>query len=226
VLTYRYLWRTYYLGYPDHITIICLAGVALQRQATIAFIFTVLAAVSHFSMALISLSAFLLLVLTAREQQKAERLAIVKCVISGLIVGRLLLEIWFYRFSYKLQSRFDWALEHGLQAFTSRYEADVALFWLTPGLSFLSLYFAAVLWFVFRRHFYYAGAMIGALTLGYVALFLTVDGLRVFAVVISAPYVFILRTLVNDIFKVFTARYGSAECIANDGHPISPTVKS
>jgi hypothetical protein len=226
VLTYRYLWRTYYLGYPDHITIICLAGVALQRQVTIAFVFTVLAAVSHFSMALISLCAFLLLILTAREQQKIERLAMVKCVISGLIVGRLLLEIWFYRFNYKLQSRFDWALEHGLQAFMNRYEADVALFWLTPGLSFLSLYFATVLWFIFRRHFYFAGAMIGALALGYLALFLTVDGLRVFAVVISAPYVFILRTLVNDIFTFFTFRQSSAECISKDIHPSPPQVKS
>jgi hypothetical protein len=43
--------------------------------------------------------------------------------------------------------------------------------------------------------------MMVCLLLGYVSLFLTVDGLRVFAAVIIAPYVFILKTTVDWLFE-------------------------
>jgi hypothetical protein len=53
----------------------------------------------------------------------------------------------------------------------------------------------------FKRHFLFGLSMMVCLLLGYVSLFLTVDGLRVFAAVIIAPYVFILKTTVDWLFE-------------------------
>lgn len=205
-LSYRYLWRTYYLGYPDPLTIICLAGLALQRSPIVAFVFAVLATVSHLSISLLGLVGLSLLVITSQEQSKAIRMKFIGWVLGGLLFGRLLLEIWFYRFNYKLQNRFEWAMHHGLPAFTERYEANVSGFWLTPGWSFLIVYALTMLWFVIRRKFLFSGMMVICIAMSYLALFLTVDGLRVFATVICAPYVFILRSLIDDWLKVHSAR--------------------
>jgi hypothetical protein len=201
VISYRYLWRTYYLGYPDHITIIFLAAMALQRKPIAAFVFAALATVSHFSIALISIGGFVLLMLTSRGIPKVSRLAFAQYTLAGLITGRLLLEIWYYRFNYQLKSRFHWAAEHGLDAFVTRYEEDVLGFWLTPGIAFLAIFAAIVAWSIYQRCILSAAAMASSLVLGYVALFLTVDGLRVFAVIISAPYVFILRGIVEALLN-------------------------
>ncbi len=209
-VTYRYLWRIYYLGFPDPLTIIFLAAIAFQRHVLIVFVCTVLAAVSHFSMTLVSLAIFMACSCVAPKLQQRSRVLILIWVISGLIVGRLLLELWFYRFNYKLQSRLDWMLEYGLPAFTTRYEEDILRFWQTPGWSFLFFYLIMLLWFISRRHFYYSCTMVIALALGYLALFLTVDGLRVFAVVMIAPYVFMLRNLVDDLFSFISATQNSA----------------
>jgi hypothetical protein len=206
VVTYRYLWRTYYLGYPDHITMICLAALALQRQPAVAFIFSVLAAVSHFSIALIGVSGLILLVLTAPGLKKSGRLAFCSHAFAGLIVGRILLEIWFYRFNYELQSRFNWALDFGLTEFIERYQENPTRFWQTPGIAFLMLYGIACFLIFFKRNFLFGLSMTLCLLLGYVALFLTVDGLRVFAAVIIAPYVFILRTIVDGLVEALESR--------------------
>jgi hypothetical protein len=202
VITYRYLWRTYYLGYPDHLTIICLAAVALHRQPTIAFLFTILATVSHFSIALISVGSLMVLILSTRSMSKKLRFSFVVHLVAGLVVGRLLLAIWFYRFQYHLQTRFDWAIEFGLTGFVERYQENISGFWLTPGLSFLVIYALTFAWMLYRKWFNFAFAMVICLVLAYVSLFLTVDGLRVFAVVISAPYIYILRVLVDEVFEI------------------------
>ena len=174
---------------------------ALQRQPITTFVFAALATVSHFSIALISIGGFVLLTLTSRGIPKVSRLAFIKYTLAGLITGRLLLEIWYYRFSYQLNSRFQWAVEHGLYAFVTRYQEDVLGFWLTPGISFLVIFAAIIVWSLYRRCVLFAAAMASSLVLGYVTLFLTVDGLRVFAVVISAPYVFILRGIVEGLLN-------------------------
>jgi len=201
VLTYRYLWRTYYLGYPDHVTIICLAAIALQRKPAVAFLLAILATVSHFSIALISIGGLILLIVSTPSMLKTLRLSFVFHLVAGLVVGRLLLALWFYRFKYDLQTRFDWAIEFGMTGFIKRFEENISGFWLTPGLSFLVVYALIFAWMCFRQWFYFAFTMVLCLAFAYVSLFLTVDGLRVFAVVISAPYVFILRVTIEQLFE-------------------------
>ena len=117
---------------------------ALQRQPITTFIFAALAALSHFSIALISIGGFVLLMFTSHGIPKSSRLVLIKYTLAGLMAGRLLLEIWYYRFNYQLQSRFHWAIEHGLNTFVTRYQEDVLGFWLTPGITFLLTYTAII----------------------------------------------------------------------------------
>jgi len=201
VCTYKYLWRTYYLGHPDPITIICLTAMVLQRVPIATFLFALLATVSHFSMALLGIGSFALLLMTSPKGQNLARLTFVKYALSGLIVGRLLLELWFYKFQYHLQSRVGYAEAHGLTNFLARYNSDPWGFWLTPGLAFLIVYFLICTYMLFKRRIIFSIAMLAPLALAYISLFLTVDGLRVFVVVITAAYVFMLRSIVDELFN-------------------------
>lgn len=206
VLTYRYLWRTYNLGYPDQITIIFLSVIALQRQYLAAFLFALLATMSHFTVALISVLGLMLLVIATPGLSKTVRWTFVKYVALGLLVGRLILAVWYLSFEYQLQSRLDWAVDFGLAGFIERYEQSPKGFWLTPGIPFLIVYSAIFAWMCCRRWFYFALVMVVCLALAYTALFMTIDGLRVFAVVISAPYIFILKIVVEQLFDTKAQR--------------------
>lgn len=204
VVTYRYLWRTYNLGYPDQITIIFLSVIALQQKYLAAFLFALLAAVSHFTIGVISVAGLIMLVIATPGISKTIRWTFVKYVALGLVSGRLILALWFLSFEYRLQSRLDWAVDFGLGGFIERYTQSPLGFWLTPGISFLVVYSGIFLWMCYRRWFQFALAMVICLALAYTALFMTIDGLRVFAVVISAPYVFILRIVVEQLSDAFT----------------------
>jgi hypothetical protein len=172
----------------------------LQRVPIATFLFALLATLSHFPMALLGIGSFALLLMTSPKGQNLAPLTFVKYALSGLIVGRLLLELWFYRFQYHLQSRVDYAEAHGLTNFLARYNSDPWGFWLTPGLAFLIVYFLICTYMLFKRRIIFSIAMLVPLALAYISLFLTVDGLRVFVGVITAPYVFILRSIVDELF--------------------------
>ncbi len=151
-------------------------------------------------MALISIGGLVLLIVSTPTMSKTLRLSLASHLIAGLVVGRLLLAAWFYRFKYSLQTRFDWAIDFGLTGFVTRYQKNIFEFWLTPGLSFLIVFGLIVIWLFYKRWIRFTFAMVFCLISAYVALFLTVDGLRVFAVVICAPYILILRAAVDQIF--------------------------
>lgn len=199
VLTYRYLWRTYYLGFPDPLTIVLLISAAFQRDRIALFGFLVLASLSHFSITLVATSALLLLYATTSAYSREEKIAYIKWIVAALITGRLLLALWFYRFNYQHQSRLDWAIEYGWDAFVSRYQEDMLGFWLTPGVALLCAYVVVATVFVWKGKPIYAVAILSSLALAYTALFLTIDGLRVFAVVIVCSYVFALRLFIDQL---------------------------
>jgi len=203
LFTFRYIWQTFYLGFPDPVTIMLLAAVALQRQPLPLFFLVLLAALSHFSMTLIGLSAFAMLLITAPGYTKQYKFTLLKYVGVALILGKILLTAWFYRFSYIPYNRLNWAIDHGLASFISRYQADVWGFWLTPGVNFLYVFGFSLGLALAYRNVLFALVMCLTLALSYLALFFTIDGLRVFAVVIVAPYVFIIRTVIEQTFQRF-----------------------
>ena len=89
--------------------------------------------------------------------------------------------------------------EDGLRFFISLYENSTSAFWLTPGLTFLAIFSVMVVFFIFNKRYKLAASLILALSLAYVSLFFTTDGLRVFAVVISGFYVRALMLFIDAI---------------------------
>lgn len=93
----------------------------------------------------------------------------------------------------------------GYPFFMGRYEANILGFWLTPGALFLVLYFIITAYFLSRKKYAFVFSALYALAIGYTALFWTVDGLRVFAVVISAPYAYLLKIFISNIWDKFNS---------------------
>ena len=118
--------------------------------------------------------------------------------ILAILVGKMLLLSWYAVFHYQLMGRMDWALSKGYSFFLERYEANVFGFWLTPGVFFLGVYLLCVIFFI-PRNFRFAMAAIFSLVIAYLALFWTIDGLRVFAVIIAAPYAYLLVAFISSI---------------------------
>jgi len=198
-LSFTYL-AQYLLGFPDPLTIVLLSFTALQRRPLAIFLGALLAGLSHFSMSVFSLSALSLLIIALPTLTKDTKLQVLRSVWLGLIISRLLLALWFYLFEYQLTSRADIVLDGGLTLFINHYNQSPSTFWLTPGLFFLLSYVLIVGYFVLKKRVLFALALLGALCLAYTAHFLTVDGLRVFAVVISSGYVLMLATFIDSFY--------------------------
>ena len=196
--SFSYL-QYYILGFPDPLTILLLVLAVFQKRLGAKFIFLALAMLSHFSMAALGalgLAGMYVLVPNTLDQfSKKSALTVIAAIVSG----KILLLSWYAIFHYQLVSRIDWALAKGYGFFISRYEENVLGFWLTPGILFLLLYLFICAYFFSQKRFAFIFASLLALMIGYGALFWTVDGLRVFAVVISGPYVYLLAKFISSI---------------------------
>jgi hypothetical protein len=124
---------------------------------------------------------------------------LVGTALGAILTGKALLLAWYAVFHYQLLSRLDWALGKGYIFFLERYETNMAGFWLMPGIPFLAIYFLITAYFLMQKKFAFVFTAILALAIAYVALFWTVDGLRVFAVVIAAPYAYLLLSFINSL---------------------------
>jgi hypothetical protein len=191
----------YTIGTPDPLTILLLSSAALQRKTKPLFILVVLASLSHFAISAVAgISLTLLYASKQEERNKA------KAVIFGLICGRILLQVWYLAFNYDPSGRFQWVLDHGMDFFLNNYLLNPNGFWLTPGITFLVTYGIILLIMILQKQYqlFAAGAM--SLAAAYSAMFLTVDGLRIFACIICGPYVFLLSRLLRLYYPVFVER--------------------
>jgi len=218
-LSFKYLYD-FRLGFPDPITIILIAIATLTKRPALIFVASFLATLSHFSMSLV---AFVLLALAHLAQPRGDQTATLKHIsltALGLIAGKLFIYLWSFLFSYNLVTRTDWALEYGLTLFLNHYHASPTNFWLTPGIQFLLAYAAVTLFFIKRQNIIFSTALLGILGIAYLTNFFTVDGLRVFAVIIVGAYVFILSLFIETIYPSIQAcskRYQMAfnkNCVA------------
>lgn len=196
--SFQYL-QYYILGFPDPLTIILLLLAVFQRRPSAVFIFLVLAMLSHFSMAALGIISLIGLVYFSPNAGFYSQKKFVGVALAAILVGKAFLFTWYAIFNYQLQSRLDWALGKGYGFFLERYEANIAGFWLTPGISFLVIYFLIAAFFIVQKKFAFVFSALLALVIGYVALFWTVDGLRVFAVVIAAPYAYLLLSFIQSL---------------------------
>ena len=205
-LSFQYL-QFFILGFPDPLTIVLLLAVIFQRNVSAIFCLATLALLSHFSMAVVGVLALLGLVYTSPDLMRATAKKYSGSLLLSLLAGKLILLSWYWIFHYQLQSRLNWALDKGYPFFFERYQADVYGFWLTPGIAFLILYGLILSYFLVRRQLLLVGAAIAALAMAYAALFWTVDGLRVFAVTIAAPYGYLLMTFIQSVSAQIVARH-------------------
>jgi len=196
--TYSYL-RYYDLGFPDPVTIILLTLVVTQTQKEGILVFAFLAALSHFSCASLAILGFLILSVAAKDKISNGWWNEVYALL-GLASGKLFLMAWGYVFKYKLNSRIDIVFEKGINFFIDRYHQDPLGFWYTPGKFFLVMNLVVFTYFAINRKFKVCFAQLIVLALAYFSLFITVDGLRVFAVVIAPGYLYLIVLFLNDIF--------------------------
>jgi hypothetical protein len=196
--SFQYL-QYYILGFPDPLTILLLVSAVFQKRLGTVFVLLVLAMLSHFSMAALSAIGLISLVYFSSNTGSYSRKKFVGVALAAILTGKALLLAWYGLFRYQLVSRLDWALDKGYQFFLERYEANIAGFWLTPGILFLVLYFLIAAYFLIQKKYAYVFSALFALLISYIALFWTVDGLRVFAVVIAAPFAYLLLSFINSL---------------------------
>ena len=197
-LSFQYL-QYYILGFPDPLTILLLVLAVFQKRLGAMFTLLALAMLSHFSMAALSVIGLVGLIYFSPIAGFDSRKKLVGIALAAILTGKVILLAWYSLFHYKLVSRLDWVLGKGYPFFLERYETNMAGFWLTPGIPFLVLYFLIAAYFLMQKKFAFVFSAILALAIAYVALFWTVDGLRVFAVVIAAPFAYLLLSFINSL---------------------------
>ena len=197
-ISFQYL-QFYILGFPDPLTILLLVLAVFQKRLGAIFALLVLAMLSHFSMAVLSVIGLIGLVYFSPNTSFYSQKKLVGTALGAILTGKALLLAWYAVFHYQLLSRLDWALGKGYIFFLERYETNMAGFWLMPGIPFLAIYFLITAYFLMQKKFAFVFTAILALAIAYVALFWTVDGLRVFAVVIAAPYAYLLLSFINSL---------------------------
>jgi len=199
-LSFRYFW-SYDLGHPDPLTIFCLTALPFMRSRAAVFSLSFLAALSHFSMAGIALLEIIILYLASKDFP-LKKWEYPMSLILGLLSGRVFLAIWYFIFHYTSpHGRLEFIYNSGYTFFLEQYQKFPEKFWLTPGLFFLLIFAAVLLANLFKGNFKYSFGILVTLGLSYLALFLTVDGLRVFAVVSCGAYVYLLATFLQPISK-------------------------
>jgi hypothetical protein len=197
-VTFKYFWA-YQLGFPDPLTILLLLILVLQSNKMIQLVLVILAGLSHFSMTLLAIIGLCGCLWCLPRRTQGERYRLVKLMLLGLVISKLLLGAWGFVFRYNVDSRFAHAWQSGLSYFSDRYKINPIEFWLTPGLPQLLVISFLLLYFMLRRQLVFALAILLGVSLAYVALFLTTDGLRVFAVVITPVYLLSILIFLDHV---------------------------
>ena len=197
--TFHYL-SAFNLGFPDPLTLILIAIAILATSPAAIFSAIFLAALSHFSMTLVGVVLVLPILLFYDRSTQKSNIVVIKSLISGVIAGKLFLYLWNTVFSYHLIDRTAWAVQHGMDGFIRRYTDSPSAFWLMPGLSFLLVYVAITLFFLCLRKYIFSLILIAILGIAYATCFFTVDGLRVFAVIVLAAYLLLLSLFIEKTY--------------------------
>jgi hypothetical protein len=206
--SFRYLWA-YQLGFPDPLTILLITIAAATNGPLLIFFSIFLAALSHFSMAAVAAAA--LLVLQYAQSQKlnlrSEQTQAMISIVLGLLAGRCFLSIWYFVFEYHLHSRAAIVVENGFGFFFDLYDRSKQVFWLTPGIPFLAIFLTIVSFWIYEKKYKLALGLALALSLAYVGMFFTTDGLRVFAVIVSGVYVRAIMLSVDAVYPIWHKVY-------------------
>ena len=200
-VSFRYLYD-HILGSPDPLTIIFILMAAASRNRALA-IYVFLAGLSHFSLTLVALIAmYPLLAMTSVASEPFFKQA--KPIFAGLVLSKIFLISWYWMFDYQLFSRWDFIVDKGLGHFWKLFSDNPWTFLYTPGRLFglVSVLISAYL--LFKRRYVVVLAYCFALAVTYAVLFITLDGLRIFSVVIVGAYFCFFVQWLNCLFPAKT----------------------
>jgi hypothetical protein len=208
ILTFTFQYLTAFnLGFPDPLTLILIAIAVLTTSPIAIFSAISLAALSHFSMTLVGVVLVIPILLFYDRPTQKSNIVVIKSLILGLIAGKLFLYLWNTVFSYHLIDRTAWAVQHGMDGFIRRYTESPSAFWLMPGAPFLFAYVTIVLFFLSNRKYVFSSLLVVILGIAYATCFFTLDGLRVFAVIILAAYLLLLSLFIDQIYPYLQTLY-------------------
>ena len=196
-VSFRYLYD-HILGSPDPLTIIFILMAAASRNRALA-IYVFLAGLSHFSLTLVALLAmYPLLAMTSVASEPFFKQA--KPIFAGLVLSKIFLISWYWMFDYQLFSRWDFMMDKGLGHFWKLFADNPLAFLYTPGriFSLVSVLMAAYL--LFKGRYAVVLAYSFAVVVTYAVLFITLDGLRIFSVVIVGAYFCFIVQWLNCLF--------------------------
>ena len=214
-ITFRFL-QDHILGSPDPLTIILiLLAAGSQRKAVTLYIF--LAGLSHFSLAVVA--ALAMLPLHALVQPKSEsNFTQSKYLFVGLVLSKITLVGWYWVFDYQLFSRLDFIIAKGPSYFWQLFIANPIAFLYTPGRVFGLISLLILNYLLFKRKYAAVFGYCFALAVTYLALFITLDGLRIFSVAIVGAYFNFLVCWLNCLFKPSQ----QPDSVAVQGHKVAP----
>lgn len=190
----RYL-HHFDVGMPDPITLLFLAMLPmLPCRATKALIgCSLVAGLSHFSLACVATSVWLIFVFLLKGTEEARKKALP--VLIGLLISKLFISLWMLFWGYKVtEGRLMWVINHGWEYFFTRYVADTYSFWMTPGVGFFVVVLLLVGLNLYLRRYRFVIAAFTAISLVYGVHFFTIDGLRIFSVAVCSVLIEMLMT--------------------------------
>jgi len=207
--TFRYLYD-YALGAPDPLVMILIVLATCSRHKVMAF-YIILAGLTHFSLTVFALIALLpLQLLQAHHVEERSAYQQIKYAAAAVVASKAILIGWYYIFDYHLTSRLELTFEMGSAFFLKRLVENPFQFFYTPGLFFCAINIIIFSYFLFKRLYLVCIAQAFALFVCYFALFITLDGLRIFSVVVIGAYFNLLVLWFNQVFKSKTASQKSA----------------
>jgi hypothetical protein len=113
------------------------------------------------------------------------------------LLSKLFLLGWYWTFNYEIFSRWDFIKEKGIGHFWTLFADKPIPFFYTPGPLFGLISFFGMIHFFIKRKYSIPIAYGFALIVAYGALFITLDGLRIFSVVIVGAYFYFLVCWLN-----------------------------
>lgn len=195
--SFNYLMK-FELGFPDPLTMLLLVcALAAKKRALSAFI--LLAGLSHFSTAVLSALCFLAIRIAYKWQQQELNWRDEAYIIYGLIGSKICLVLWNFIFKYRLNSRMEFVVDKGIGYFWDRYSLNPSAFWLTPDAAFLWVNGIFLAYLILKKWYWLIAAQLLMLTIAYASLFVTVDGLRVFAVVVACPFIYMISIVADSL---------------------------
>jgi hypothetical protein len=196
-------------GSPDSLIILLMGIAALSNSLTVIFISVILSCLAHFSLTFIAVLGLIPLIYFSPFNAKKSSIKTIGILLLALIVGRCMLELWFWTFDYlHTNGRIKYVYDLGFEFFKLRYMKNPDEFWLAPNISFLVIFCCVFMYFIYLKKFLFCFAALFGLSLAYIAMFFTLDGYRIFAVAISASWIYFLLAFMSQLNVSLLKRRG------------------